>query len=219
MKKVLIIAGFVTAGIVMISCNKVRRNPGRAYMPDMAYSVAYETYAPTTERLKQSGAQYSGLPVEGTIARGEMAPYKLKNDSTGYAQSAAVINPLPALDAKQYLEAARLYLVNCAICHGSKLDGNGPLYNGGNGPFAAAPRNLVTDPVITGMADGTMFHSITYGRNTMGSYASQLSTEQRWMIVHYIREKQKSTGVAPKATADSAAATTAPAVADTAKKG
>jgi hypothetical protein len=24
----------------------------------------------------------------------------------------------------------------------------------------------------------------------MGSYASQLSTRQRWMIVHYIKEKQ-----------------------------
>ena len=40
------------------------------------------------------------------------------------------------------------------------------------------------------MAEGTMFHSVTYGKNLMGSYASQLSTEQRWMIIHYIKEKQ-----------------------------
>ena len=39
-------------------------------------------------------------------------------------------------------------------------------------------------------AEGTMFHSVTYGKNLMGSYASQLSTEQRWMIIHYIKEKQ-----------------------------
>ncbi|MBL7744417.1 MAG: cytochrome c [Chitinophagaceae bacterium] len=216
MKRFLIIAGFAAAGIVMVSCNKVRRSPGSAYMPDMAYSVAYETYAPAAERLKQSGAQYNGQPVPGTIARGEMAPYKYKNDSAGYVNSAGVVNPLPALDANQYLEAARLYLINCGICHGAKLDGNGPLYNGGNGPFAAAPRNLVSDPVVTGMADGTMFHSITYGKNTMGSYASQLTTSQRWMIVHYIREKQKAaTGGAPKPAVDSAAK----AVVDTVKKG
>jgi mono/diheme cytochrome c family protein len=218
MKRFLIIAGFAATGIVMVSCNKVRRGTGRAYMPDMAYSTAYETYAPAQERLAYSeakGAIYTGRPVEGTIARGEMAPYKFKNDSAGYIQSATVVNPLPPLDAKQYLEAARLYLVNCAICHGTKLDGNGPLYNGGNGPFLAAPRNLVADPVITGMADGTMFHSITYGRNTMGSYASQLSTEQRWMIIHYIREKQATTGGVTKPVVDSAAAL----VADTVKKG
>ena len=37
------------------------------------------------------------------------------------------------------------------------------------------------------MPDGQMFYSITYGKNAMGSYASQLSTTQRWMIVHYIK--------------------------------
>ncbi|MBL7740958.1 MAG: cytochrome c [Chitinophagaceae bacterium] len=216
MKQLLIIAGWAAMGVMVISCNRVRRDEGRAYMPDMAYSTAYETYAPAQERLKQSGAQYNGQPVAGTIARGEMAPYKLKNDSAGIIGSASVANPLPPLDAAQYLEAARLYLINCGICHGAKLDGNGPLYNGGNGPFLAAPRNLVTDPVITGMADGTMFHSITYGKNTMGSYSSQLTTEQRWMIVHYIREKQKTTtGGGPKPAADS----TVKAVVDTVKKG
>ena len=41
------------------------------------------------------------------------------------------------------IEAERLYLVNCGICHGPKLDGNGPLYKGGDGPFLAKPANLV----------------------------------------------------------------------------
>jgi mono/diheme cytochrome c family protein len=213
MKKFLIIAGCVTTVILVLSCNKTRRSTGRAYMPDMAYSVAYETYAPTAERLAPSGANYNARPVEGTIARGEMAPYKLKNDTTGYALSAGVTNPLPALDAAKSLEAARLYLINCAICHGAKLDGNGPLYKGGDGPFAAKPATLVGDPKYTAMTEGTMFHSITYGKNAMGSYASQLSTEQRWMIVHYIKDKQ-SAG-ASKAVADS---TGKPAVADTAMK-
>jgi hypothetical protein len=40
------------------------------------------------------------------------------------------------------------------------------------------------------MADGTMFHSITYGKNNMGSYASQLDRKQRWMVVKYIRTLQ-----------------------------
>ena len=62
------------------------------------------------------------------------------------------------------VEAERLYLVNCAICHGSKLDGNGPLYNGGKGPFSAAPKNLV-DEVGKKITEGTIFHVITYGKN------------------------------------------------------
>jgi Cytochrome C oxidase, cbb3-type, subunit III len=190
MKKFLIIAGCVIMAIVIVSCGKTRRSTGRAYMPDMAYSVAYETYAPTEERLGKYGAHYNNRPVEGTIARGDMFPYTLKNDSAGYAQSAMVKNPLPSLDAKDFLEASRLFLVNCGICHGSKLDGNGPLYKGGDGPFISKPATLVGDAKYESMAEGTMFHSVTYGKNAMGSYASQLSPKQRWMIIHYIKEKQ-----------------------------
>jgi len=203
MKKFWILTVMAATTTVMISCSKVRRSPGRAYMPDMAYSRAIETYS-STESLQKEGIHYTAMPVAGTIARGDMAAYELQNDSAGYVNSKNITNPLPALDAKQFIEAARLYLVNCGICHGEKLDGNGPLWKDGTGPFPAAPRNLLIDPVAT-MPEGTIFHSITYGKGQMGSYASQLSTEQRWMIVHYIKEKQ----------AASKPATTTP-VADTA---
>jgi mono/diheme cytochrome c family protein len=203
MKKTLIIAGCLIA-VIAVSCDKPNRSPGRAYMPDMAYSKAYETYAPTQERLDEAktGAHFTGLPVPGTIARGELKAYQLKNDSTGYAQSAQVQNPLVAgnFDMK---EAERLYLVNCAICHGAKLDGNGPLYNGGNGPFAAKPTTLAGD-ATTERTEGTIYHVATYGKGQMGSYASQLSSTQRWMVAAYIKSKQ---GGAAKDTIASAAGT------------
>jgi len=197
MKKFLIITGVFVAGVVMISCRGGKNDPGRVYMPDMFYSRAYETYAGLdstkfTNDPAKLGTKifYNNMPVAGTVARGELAAYPYKNDSLGYVLSATVKNPLPALEAKDYLEAARLYLVNCGICHGEKLDGNGPLYNGGEGPFAAKPANLAGDAKYIAMAEGTMFHSVTYGFNAMGSYASQLSSKQRWMIIHYIKEKQ-----------------------------
>ena len=170
-------------------------------MPDMNYSRAYETYA-STEALTQAGVHYNATPVSGTIARGEMAAYPYKNDSAGYAMSANVKNPLDVatVDLK---EAERLYLVNCAICHGPKLNGNGPLWNDGNGPYPSKPIALVGDAKYEAMAEGTMFHSLTYGKNAMGSYASQLSTKQRWMVISYIKNKQGAK--AAPATADSTA--------------
>lgn len=162
-------------------------------MPDMAYSRAYETYS-STEALDKAGVHYTSMPVAGTIARGDMLSiYPYKNDSAGYANSVNFKNPLPPLEAKQFLEAARLYLVNCGICHGEKLDGNGPLWKGGDGPYPAAPKNFMADD-MKAMTEGTMFHSVTYGKGQMGSYASQLNTEQRWMIIHYIKEKQAAAG-------------------------
>jgi mono/diheme cytochrome c family protein len=205
MKKFWIIAGCLMAGAGLVSCGKVRRSPGRAYMPDMTYSRAYETYS-STAALEQKGIHYNAMPVEGTIARGDtLSAYPYKNDSAGYANSKNVANPLPALTAVQFKEATRLYLIYCGICHGDKLDGNGPLWKGGEGPFPAAPRNFMTDPVVTNMPEGTMFHSITYGKNLMGSYASQLSPEQRWMIIHYIKEKQAASAAVPAAAPDSMA--------------
>ena len=213
MKKIVIISGVLAAGIMMVSCRNGKRDTGKAYMPDMAYSRAYETYAALdstvfTNEASKAGAKiyYDRMPVAGTIARGDMPAYPYKNDSTGYANSKDVVNPLPALDAKDYLEAARLFLVNCAICHGDKLDGNGPLYKDGNGPFSAKPANLSgSDSKYVTMAQGTMFHSVTYGIRAMGSYASQLSTKQRWMIIHYIKEKQAASSGTTKPATDSAA--------------
>jgi hypothetical protein len=39
--------------VAMMSCNKTRRSTGKVYMPDMAYSRAYETYA-STEALDKA---------------------------------------------------------------------------------------------------------------------------------------------------------------------
>ena len=179
------------------------KDPGIAYMPDMYYSVAYETYA-STKQLKDSGINYTGLPVAGTVAVNEDVAFhtNLKHDSAGYAQSAFLKNPLDTVTTINLKEAERLYLINCGICHGAKLDGDGPLFKGGEGPYSAKPAALVGDALYEAMAPGTMYYSITYGKGQMGSYASQLTPKQRWEVVAYIKSKQKKT--APAATAPAA---------------
>lgn len=189
MKKYLLIATVAVSG-VLAGCG-AGKDPGYAYMPDMYYSVANETYAPTTV-LKQAGVNFNGLPVAGTVSRGADLSfvYPFKNDSLGYAASASIKNPLDTMGvAVNMAEAERMYQINCGICHGSKLDGNGPLFKGGDGPYSAAPKNFM-DPAVIALADGTMFHSITYGIRAMGGYASQLSPRQRWEIIAFIRSKQ-----------------------------
>jgi len=199
MKKVFI--PVFSLAIAVTSCNDVQRTPGVTYMPDMGHSRAYETYADHSN-LASQGIHYNNLPVPGTVSRGEELPYHLKNDTLGYAQSAAVANPMQKLSSGDLLEAERLYLINCAICHGSKMDGNGPLYKGGEGPYAAKPATLVGDPVIEALSEGTIFHVQTYGKGQMGSYASQLSRKQRWMISSFIKQKQvESKGLNPTAPA------------------
>ncbi len=47
MKKVFISTLIIAAVTLAVSCSDGQRNPGKIYMPDMAYSRAYETYATT----------------------------------------------------------------------------------------------------------------------------------------------------------------------------
>jgi len=205
MKRLTYITAILLTAIVAITGCHDKRSPGRVYMPDMAYSRAYESYAErdstvfTMDPTKKGGSMifFDNKPAQGTIKRGELFPYTLPNDSNGYKMSATVKNPLDSLSKADMAEAGRLFNINCAICHGAKGAGNGPISTSGKiGGIA----NLTLDMYVK-MADGTMFHSINYGKNNMGSYASQLSRKQRWMIIKYIRTLQ------PKAEAAAATAT------------
>lgn len=177
-----------------------KRNPGKTYMPDMQYFRSYQAY--TANNLKKDHADYIPYPVEGTIRRGDLYPYTLPNDSTGYRLSAQVKNPLPPMTDAQVKEAGRLYNVYCGICHGEKMDAQGPLSAGGKVPAVA---NLTLKQYVD-MPEGTMFHSITYGKGNMGSYASQLTREERWMVVDYVKKLQlgeaSASAPAPEPAAD-----------------
>jgi mono/diheme cytochrome c family protein len=174
----------VTASLLATSCGS---ETGRAYMPDMAYSRAYEFYSDNPNFKDSITAQSA---VAGTIARGALLPDHIGEFDTVAARTNTCGYEM-TLD--QITEGGRLYQIQCGICHGNNLDGNGPLYNGGNGKFAAAPANF-KDAKYLNMPVGTMYHAIMYGKNMMGSYASQLDARQRWMVLAYIKDVQSKNG-------------------------
>jgi mono/diheme cytochrome c family protein len=198
MKKITyIITALALGATLFTSCDGVKREPGRIYMPDMAYSRAYESFAErdsskfTTDVNNKGGDKifYNNVPPAGTVKRGELFAYILPSDTTGfYALSASLKNPYDTIvmSKADMAEAGRLYNINCGICHGATGAANGPIAAAGH---VGGVANL-TLPAYISMTDGTMFHSITYGKNNMGSYASQVTRAQRWMIIKYIRTLQ-----------------------------
>lgn len=191
MKRINIIAILVAGSFIVLSAchTNTYRDRKDIYMPDMHYSRAYDTYS---SNPLFADNQTSRLPVPGTVKRGAMLPYHIPESDSGYAYSGTVENPLHVTDSI-LKEGKRLFDIYCAICHGEKLDGNGPLYNGGSGPFIAAPANLIAGPKST-LPAGTIFYVATYGLRNMGSYASQVNKYQRWMIVSYIKSVQRKNG-------------------------
>lgn len=199
MNRKLLIAFLLGTIGFLSACNSgyTRRNPGKTYVPDMTYSQAYDAY---TENPNTKDSLTSQLPVKGTIARGQALPDHLTSaDTSAYR---AMKNPY-TFSEEELAHGKRLYNIQCGICHGTDLDGNGPLY--ASGKFAAMPANLNADN-IKNLSDGSYYHTIMYGKGMMGSYASQLDHKQRWQVIAYIRSKTGGAPVAASSNNDSTVA-------------
>lgn len=184
--KSIVVAGLV-AGLGLTACNSggIRRNPGKTYAPDMVYSRAYDAY---TANPNFADSQTSRPPVAGTIAMGhELPDHLVEGDTNAYK---TYTTSLRFTDA-QLDEGKRLFNIYCGICHGTNLDGQGPLY--ASGKFAAMPANF-KDGKYLHMPVGQMYAAVKYGKNMMGSYASQLDVKQRWMVIAYIKKVQSANG-------------------------
>ena len=190
---IILLAVFILAG-----CWRDKRKPGRTYVPDMNYTLAYDAY---TKNPNFADGQSSQSPVAGTIMRGTFsddttnsiyfryAAYS-QDSALDYEMAGEILSNPPIVATEEVLaEGKRLYKIHCNICHGEKGDGTGFIVE--NEKFPAVPTSYF-DPRIMEMPMGQMFHVLQYGRNMMGSYASQLSPTQRWTIIHYVKSLQSN---------------------------
>lgn len=185
-----IVIAILAVGLGLAACNSggIRRNPGKTYAPDMTYSRAYDAY---TQNPNFADGQTSRQPIAGTVAQGhELPDHLIEGDTNAYKTYTTNLRFTEA----QVTEGGRLYNIYCGICHGANLDGQGPLFT--SGKFVAMPANL-KDGKYMAMPVGTMYAAIKYGKNMMGSYASQLDVKQRWMVISYIKKIQSQNGGAP----------------------
>lgn len=120
-------------------------------------------------------------PVEGTIARGFIPyPYMGIAEPKEY-----LVNPVLPTE-KSIALGQRKFLTFCSPCHGNYADGDSRL----RGQFPRPP-SLHTERAIN-FPDGRIYHVITNGQNAMPSYADQITREERWSIVNYIRVLQRA---------------------------
>lgn len=160
---------------IVVSCNKSTA-PNYQYMPNMYESVGYETYsiAPFPNGIEAQ------LPAEGSVPRG-FTPFDIENNIIGYELAKATLKS--SLDSTQVdlVKGKVLYDIYCGICHGVKGDGQGNLVK--REKILGIPRY---DDVARAINEGSIYHTIYYGKNAMGSYANQLNEEERWQVVSYV---------------------------------
>lgn len=124
-------------------------------------------------------------PVEGTVARG-----MLRADSRLYAGKVGnmLVGDFPLPVTRALLERGHgRYDIFCSPCHDRTGGGNGMVVQRGYRPPPSFHIDrLRQEPV------GHFFDVVTNGFGAMPDYAAQISPEDRWAIIAYIRALQLS---------------------------
>ncbi|MEI6487992.1 MAG: cytochrome c [Bacteroidota bacterium] len=90
-------------------------------------------------------------------------------------------NPIPANE--QSLAAGKaIYTKNCNDCHGKKGKGDGPK----SGDLEKSPRDFTKED-FQKQTDGSIFWKLSEGRKPMPSFKKDLSEDQRWQVINYVR--------------------------------
>ncbi len=205
----------VLIGAFVTGCAAGEDDTGLEYAPNMYHSVPYEPLSQIRDKRagawvnstsKSGKGEYHNsnpynphgmtmrVPPANTVRRKQALPYHLPKDSLAYAAK-VVMNPFPAEgpEAEAMLKDGKeLYGRFCEHCHGTKAKGDGTLAQSGEDdiPVFAGIANLTSDN-LKNISEGHIFHVITMGKGLMGSHASQISAEDRWKIIRYVKKLQK----------------------------
>jgi mono/diheme cytochrome c family protein len=132
-------------------------------------------------------AKSSRMPIPGTIARGDR--YEDLPVNTGRIPGTTnFVDVIPVeITAKLMARGQQRFNINCSPCHGAQADGNGITKKYG----MAVVANL-HDKRIVELKDGEIFNTITYGKGLMGPYGPNVTVEDRWAVIAYLRALQLS---------------------------
>lgn len=209
----------LVAVVLMASCGHADNGPGVEYMPDMYRSPAIEAYVdygqdPYTrseELAKEQRERPSARkPVAGTVAfsmdpaKAQFnMPYPYPNTPEGYEQAGLELKNPIAMTEATVEQGKVIYTKFCQHCHGATGQGDGSVVL--NGKYAPPPSYTAG---LKDLPEGKIFHSLMYGKNMgMGSHASQLNKEERWLVTCYVQYLQNGGKMQREAVAEAAAPT------------
>jgi len=166
----------VVSGATYITLNKLM------YVTPFDWMMEQTKVIPQEKSVVYADGFGMRQPVEGTVAR-NLIPYSYKGNPVDAGVN--LLNPL--VPTKENFKLGEVkYNVYCSPCHGFYGEGDSRL----RGQFPNPP-SLHSEKVRT-WSDGSIYHVITEGQNIMPAYTSQLTREERWAIVLYIRALQRS---------------------------
>lgn len=166
----------------MLSCSARKDNPGYEFAPDMVYSQAYEAYGESS--ITPNGSSMLAAP-EKSIPRGYKVFAYGSSDDEKERAGAELTDPR-ASTQERMARGKLLYDKMCLVCHGATGQGDGPVAAKYSEPPAFNGRAL------RNYNDGQLYHAIVVGYGDMPSHAVQLDDNDRWDVILYLHQLQKS---------------------------
>jgi len=185
-KATLIFAAVWVAGLFLLKLT-LGQQPDRRnyeYFNDMEQSSAFKAQS---ENTFLPHGQTQQPPPAGTIPRGYLPLHFAQPAREDVPAGAALQSPLGGKKKPAPERGRFIFETYCLVCHGAGGRGDGPVARRG---FPPPPSLLL--PHAKNLADGQIFHIITYGFRNMPSYASQIERSDRWQVIAYIRTLQES---------------------------
>jgi len=180
MNKYKIILFPILLSFIIAGCDRDRNDTGHAYFPDMAKSIAYETYS---ENNSFADGKTNQDPVEGTVPM-NFIPYQYKLADREIAGK-ELKNPFE-LNNANLSRGKYMYNTFCIGCHGRFGEGDGHLYS--SGKYNYLPRSLVSETMMKAPVE-EVYHVITHGYGLMGPHDGQILPDDRWKIVLYVQHE------------------------------
>ncbi len=171
--------------LVAVSCGRgdFSEKPPVHLNPNMDSQEKYK--AQSESHFFVDGASMRA-PVEGTVARGELreddAYYRGKNTAGEFIASAPM-----TFTPEMIARGEERFGIYCVPCHGVNADGKGKILDY---DYPIPPANF-HDERIMNLSDGHMFNAIGQGWLNMPPLKAQVSVDDRWAIISYIRSIQK----------------------------
>lgn len=180
----LLLVLFLLAAAASHLLSRSVERPNLEFLPEMVHSPAYHAFASNPVFADGKTLQ---APVAGTIARGHLPLAFDPPPEEDLPGGENLQSPLEEITDSVLNRGERVYTAFCTPCHGAGGDGNGSVVLRG----VPAPPSLLAENARQ-LKDGQMFVILTMGRGNMSSYAAQISREDRWKVISYIRSLQKS---------------------------
>lgn len=125
-------------------------------------------------------------PPAGTVQFRSLAEPAV---ATGRAEDGQYVRAVPViLDAKTLALGRKRFDIHCAVCHGVLGDGESQLAL--NMSLRKPPS--LHQPVYRDAADGYLYDVVTHGFGLMPGYSRELTDQERWAVVGYVRALQLS---------------------------